>query len=215
MERRGLSLIIIVFIMFMHSNICFAYDEFDEIMKCAKTAQPISAIKDTISSNGIVISPKKIFFGAYFDHGFPKNQILGTKIRAACIIGFEMVFKNTSDKVAIINWNKSAVCIDGRSLGAPFMDGMKYIDVGKSDIIANDIIPPNCSITRGVYVPAVRFREGDFSFSSQWVIDGAILFKGKTRKFDFYIASEIYEYNKEYIHVDIPPITTPTTNDKK
>ena len=38
-------------------------------------------------------------------------------------------------------------------------------------------------------------------------IDGAILLKNKSRKFDFYIATEYEDGINEYIHVDIPPIS--------
>lgn len=202
------NILIALLFMTFSNSICSA-DDWDKMLNIAKQSYPTKLITYSIAHNGIKAIPESISFGPYFDHGFPTNQIIGTKMRAACITGISIEFTNTSNNVISIDWNNSVVCLDGISLGYPFLDGMKYIDVGKPNILSNDILPPGTSITRRLSIPRVKYRDGDFSFSSQWFIQGAILFRNSTRKFDYYISLVNSDNSKEYLHIDVPPISSP------
>lgn len=204
------NILLALLITLFTNSICLA-DDWDEILKTAKQAYPTSPITYTMAKNGIQAIPDSIFFGPYFDHNLPTEQVIGTKMRAACITGISIKFTNTSNDVVSIDWNNSVICLDGEALGYPFLDGMKYIDVGKPNILSNDILPPGTSITRTLSIPRVRYRDGDFSFSSQWFIQGAILYKNFSRKFDYYIALINSDNSKEYLHIDIPSIASPIT----
>lgn len=195
-------------IMITTSSICLA-DEWDDALKIARQASPITPVTYSTSKNGLKAIPISISFGPYFDHNLPTNKIIGTKMRATCITGFNIEFTNTSNDIISIDWNNSVVCLDGTALGYPFLDGMKYIDVGKPNILSNDILPPGTSLIRTLSIPRVKFRDGDFSFSSQWFIQGAILFRNSSRKFDYYIALNNSDNSREYLHLDIPAIITP------
>lgn len=207
---RKLYTIFITFVIIMSTHlVCFAGD-WEDALEVAKQSYTTSPLTYSVAKNGIKAIPNSIFFGPYFDHDLPVNQIIGTKTRAVCITGISVEFQNTSNSVIFIDWNNSVVCLDGVSLGYPFLDGMKYIDVGKPNILPNDILPPGTSITKTLSVPRVKYRDGDFSFSSQWFIQGAILHKNATRKFDYYISLINSDNSKEYLHIDIPPIASPS-----
>ncbi|WP_370762990.1 hypothetical protein [Megamonas funiformis] len=206
MNLKILIISILIIFVSISNNLCFA-DEWEDALNEARTAGPIYPMENIVSTKGVEIDVKNIYFGPYFDYAYPKEEIYGTKMRAVCITGFGILINNKSDKVVTINWNKSVICVDGISLGIPFTDGIKYIDAGKENIIPSSILPPNSILVRNLYIPQVHLRPGDFSFKTQWVIDGAILLKNKSRKFDFYIATEYEDGINEYIHVDIPPIS--------
>lgn len=208
---RILYSVLFALILTLSANSFCSADDWDEILKTARNAYPTSPITYSIAQNGIKAIPDSIFFGPYFDHNLPTDQIFATKMRAVCITGISIKFTNTSNNVISIDWNNSVVCLDGIVLGYPFLDGMKYIDVGKPNILSNDILPPGTSITRTLSIPRVKYRAGDFSFSSQWFIQGAILYKNSSRKFDYYIALVNNNNSKEYLHIDIPSIASPIT----
>ena len=94
-------------------------------------------------------------------------------------------------------------------IGVPFLNGIKYKDAGNPNALPNDVIAPHSSIKKGMYLPRVHIRKGDIEYSSRWVHDGAILFKGVFRKLDYYICISKTDGTKEVLHINTPGIMLP------
>ena len=207
MKKCFLILLMLV-VAIMNQTICSA-SKFDKQFELARKAYCVTPYELAVSKSGITGDVTGISFDVYYDHKLPVEEIYGTKMRAACIVGFGLKIKNTSQSVVTIDWKNSSICVDNNAIGIPFFTGMKFVDAGKPEALVNDILPPNAIIEKIAMLPTVRLREGDFDFSTKWVHDGAIIFKSKTRKFDYYIAVDLMNGTKEYLHIDIPPIFAP------
>ena len=206
--KKYVLIILSLMVVFMNQSFCSA-SEFDKQFEIARKAYCVTPYELAISKSGITCDVIGMSFDVFYDHKQPVEVIYGTKMRAACIVGFGLKIKNTSQNVVAIDWKNSSICVDNNAVGVPFFSGMKFVDAGKPDVLVNDILPPNTTIEKIALLPTVRLRDGDFDFSTKWVYDGAILFRHQTRKFDYYIAIDLMDGNKEYLHVNIPPITAP------
>ena len=70
--------------------------------------------------------------------------------------GFSVVFKNNTDKIARIVWERSSITYAGQSY-TPFIDGQKYAEASRP--MAPTIVPGRGSVEKGVFSAGQPFFE--------------------------------------------------------
>ena len=207
--RKILFCVLLVTTFLSYFEICSAGKWKDDYEWASKNYIVSNYDRFYYSKSGIKVEWLGACLDPYFDHGIPKEKVYGDKKRAVALTGFTVEITNPTDELVFIEWKNSAVTLDGDSIGVPFLNGIKYKDAGNPNALTNDVIAPHSSIKKGMYLPRVHIRKGDVEYSSRWVHDGAILFKGVFRKLDYYICISKTDGTKEVLHINTPGIMLP------
>jgi hypothetical protein len=138
----------------------------------AQVLDPISNMKNVkfVSESSPVIHNNVTFYpfaplgGINRDvKGSANSDSYGNDFATLSTTGIILSIVNNSNSPINISWKDSTINIDGKQLGTPFLEGMRYADAGNPSATPPTIVGAGQKANVFVFTPNVRFINGSWN----------------------------------------------------